>query len=1473
VDKASELQLKTDYNRTHPPLDTQGVPASFDDNTIHEETEDGHNDPGTGYVTYNQSTYSGSTGTFPGSSSVPVPSAYGYQQGGSYRQGGTFQQSGTQTWTRGQDPHPMSRSTSQPGYYGAAGSSGNMYYAGSQPIVQGQQRSHQNYPSSSVDSVPVDPEVDEGDRHRRGSIHSSEHHSSNDPGEAQALVEKEELEEEIETEIEGHYGLQSYEAEEEPEEETETETGIEGHHESHSNEALLYDEDSQGSQHRNSSVRFDYGGEPGHTQNNNQDSSYHEDLGEAGRQQLTDQENVQHPEVESPRELEKHEIGDEKLNRTNEFELNSLRIIIDQPSKPGDNPEDDLYDASEPEDERRKAHKNDSKAAPAFSQDDVFVQSIKESDGTRVLQYDLDGILEEAPKAHSPEEAIAKASQKQEAYQPTLLPSSGRTIGESPAIKSTLISRSSSLYSLQSLIFSNQSTSSVSSTSSYPHNGEKLFAFLSNDIQLQTLFDEAARKIPLDRFEKNFRRCLQLFSEHLRIEGKRFPLLLHASTVVRHFSTNAAHSIRRVLEDKLKASSRPTLNLPQEIESSDEEDDRVEDQEEESIPDLELALYESNSLQMLRDNLRLFLSPDPAERAVFEAWPPDQSRSLPEELIHHIECELVSFLDTNYEQGQTLGQILTLSGQDDDAQASSCKEYLAENWPEAGPLLLEAIEKFFTVRDCGKCFFESRYYYQNDREKISIRAFQDDVGPKMSKFHIIVKAQYPFQVQMTAAISWLCATCRQSPYDNICRSSVAVKADDAPDKKQPRIADFASKTLRYSLLDLQPVASTESCWQDLFPRCVLAYGFPIRPRNKGVGLEINFADMVMVSRCLSFVEYDCGFIAHGLTSLLIPTGALEEDNAVQWHFENKTKQFPGRLCRVSEIMRLTKFKDWHRVPCPDDLVTRRCFLGLAKSADVVIGTKGYQPEFVLSRAPIAKEKKEPTEPYVNSQRLATGPGYVEFTSSSGNVVRFPTSAQPVTYSRSNQDLCDALKCSRNHLVLLYDTKNETGWYLPQASVVLHMVHAKISNRNYQLYDDDRMISNDNATAFSSIGSDGWAGASEAILRSVELKVRKYYCPKKGPVEDKFGDFIQNTWHTLDNIETYLASKEGQFQNHAPDCIHGVEYVHAMNEEPATRMHIKEAIVNQAWAHLTSLERIVIFTKDIPPPIIPDASSLCKAWMNVPSGQKYLVAMGTAAQYFLDQQDAGIAEDVSWEVGKELIQSHELGCNTPIFHVQKLRATRNPRPNEPILAAIAGSVDSCLVFGNDSEKECLEALDSPEPSSPEEMSNNSAPRLDGSIFDLSSTVDQDAVDGGDTPTSECSQDTCQNSISNGSLSFFGSAESGGPESSSSAVVRLQKVEEDCDGPSTYTLSKSSQGALVGISSSRLAGSKKWKPKGKYTRPSSSGQEHASSNSVPRGVTIETLPKKLDQERRRIEDDPNRIEGKRRENTNTAKRERT
>lgn len=62
---------------------------------------------------------------------------------------------------------------------------------------------------------------------------------------------------------------------------------------------------------------------------------------------------------------------------------------------------------------------------------------------------------------------------------------------------------------------------------------------------------------------------------------------------------------------------------------------------------------------------------------------------------------------------------------------------------------------------------------------------------------------------------------------------------------------------------------------------MIAKQFTIASRYKGKGLEISFADMALLSKCLSFVEYENGLIAHGLKSVLIPVEEIPEDSALQ----------------------------------------------------------------------------------------------------------------------------------------------------------------------------------------------------------------------------------------------------------------------------------------------------------------------------------------------------------------------------------------------------------------------------------------------------------------------------------------------------------------------------------------------------------------------------------------------------------------
>jgi hypothetical protein len=150
------------------------------------------------------------------------------------------------------------------------------------------------------------------------------------------------------------------------------------------------------------------------------------------------------------------------------------------------------------------------------------------------------------------------------------------------------------------------------------------------------------------------------------------------------------------------------------------------------------------------------------------------------------------------------------------------------------------------------------------------------VSPKgCSRVAFIATASYGIQVQVASGLSWICASFRCSPNVDIMLSSTLFES-------QTLLS--GQKQFKLPPSDLRKNATADSsetpCWHPLFPYRVIAHGFPIRSRKEGRGLELSFENMIAASRCLSFVEYNKGLIAHGLTSILIPIRDLVEDDAI-----------------------------------------------------------------------------------------------------------------------------------------------------------------------------------------------------------------------------------------------------------------------------------------------------------------------------------------------------------------------------------------------------------------------------------------------------------------------------------------------------------------------------------------------------------------------------------------------------------------
>jgi hypothetical protein len=134
------------------------------------------------------------------------------------------------------------------------------------------------------------------------------------------------------------------------------------------------------------------------------------------------------------------------------------------------------------------------------------------------------------------------------------------------------------------------------------------------------------------------------------------------------------------------------------------------------------------------------------------------------------------------------------------------------------------------------------------------------------------------------------------------------------------------------------------------------------------------------------------------------------------------------------------------------------------------------------------------------------------------------------------------------------------------------------------------------------------------------------------------------------------------------------------------MSIKQHVINQPWAHLTSSGLPVLFCNGLGQPIVPVLSRfLCDEWQNVPSRHDYLVLPGRAARFLLEENNDGeegskLGEKVEWIYDKVLIQKHTHHDHA-VCHVQRLRSVSRFSLNKKKRRRMQPHVDSCFVFSN------------------------------------------------------------------------------------------------------------------------------------------------------------------------------------------------
>jgi hypothetical protein len=160
---------------------------------------------------------------------------------------------------------------------------------------------------------------------------------------------------------------------------------------------------------------------------------------------------------------------------------------------------------------------------------------------------------------------------------------------------------------------------------------------------------------------------------------------------------------------------------------------------------------------------------------------------------------------------------------------------------------------------------------------------------------------------------------------------------------EPCITQFSSSVFSMEFVQTPLVDAEQTCWLPLFYNPVIAKGFPIPHRtDHELGLEMPLEIMAALAGAEQAVEYGCGLLIKGFSSIVIPI--KRQRDSVQWHLVGNAD---GRRIKYSDV----------RSRCPkrlsvndfghDDLRNTRAFLAWWKLSKSYVGTKRIPYEKVL----------------------------------------------------------------------------------------------------------------------------------------------------------------------------------------------------------------------------------------------------------------------------------------------------------------------------------------------------------------------------------------------------------------------------------------------------------------------------------------------------------------------------------------------
>jgi hypothetical protein len=274
-----------------------------------------------------------------------------------------------------------------------------------------------------------------------------------------------------------------------------------------------------------------------------------------------------------------------------------------------------------------------------------------------------------------------------------------------------------------------------------------------------------------------------------------------------------------------------------------------------------------------------------------------------------MDWDVSQFVKNNLSRVEDLRKALTLTGSEQNVQAMSCKDYVAQTWGDSGLKVLDSLIESLREGHAEPNDSERRVGRFVDKEPHVIFNIFDHQTSDSKGYYVEITASGNLLVELMEQIAWLGSAftyaqenSRHGPF----QAMGYYQRSDSSRSPPTYILDT-------KLCPLQG----DSCWFKFLQRATLAVGFPVRKRQEGEGLEIPFPLLKRIADTTITMDYDDGTIFVAESIVLYPARKLID--GIQWHIIDVTL---GK-----EAFQVLNQSEWYQTRDIDHLTNSMAYLG------------------------------------------------------------------------------------------------------------------------------------------------------------------------------------------------------------------------------------------------------------------------------------------------------------------------------------------------------------------------------------------------------------------------------------------------------------------------------------------------------------------------------------------------------------------